>query len=412
MPRFERSHYFLLAIAITSIFVLGWVSLAAWNLTGDSAYVLNATPTSYSPAQDDQADGEPDQIDPAVFAERQKEFDRIHSEWKTKMKEMFKIRLSYLTCSANEAAGLNEDWNRTQGEAEELIQELKVVGMDIYRYSSEKDNGLAEFLTNMMERDARADRYESVYQIGLALGDKTEQNPELWEPMGLSAFATHRFEEADFWFRRDAAMHPEDERITSRLEVLEIYKDEWARELRLRERDEQSGDLPQVRIETSKGEIIVELFEDDAPNTVANFISLVEGQFYDGLKFHRVIGGFMAQTGCPFGNGYGNPGYNIKCECYEDEIRKHWGGVLSMANGGRDTGGSQFYITFLPTPHLDGLHTVFGRIIKGQEILADLRRVDNENPETSTGDPDTILKATVIRKRDHEYKPETIAPRR
>jgi peptidyl-prolyl cis-trans isomerase B (cyclophilin B) len=111
-------------------------------------------------------------------------------------------------------------------------------------------------------------------------------------------------------------------------------------------------------METSKGTINLELFEKDAPGTVANFTKLARSGFYDGLNFHRVIKDFMIQGGCPTGTGTGGPGYKIKCEI---NTQKHTPGTLSMAHAGKDTGGSQFFITHTSTPHLDGVHTVFGR---------------------------------------------------
>ena len=111
-------------------------------------------------------------------------------------------------------------------------------------------------------------------------------------------------------------------------------------------------------METSKGTINLELFEADAPGTVKNFIDLIEKGYYDGLNFHRVINNFMIQGGCPDGTGSGGPGYQIDCEI---NSQKHTPGTLSMAHAGKNTGGSQFFITHTATPHLDGVHTVFGR---------------------------------------------------
>lgn len=111
----------------------------------------------------------------------------------------------------------------------------------------------------------------------------------------------------------------------------------------------------------SKGDIWVELLPKEVPNTVANFAYLAKSGFYDGLTFHRVIKGFMAQGGCPKGTGTGGPGWAIACEC-DKNIHKHKRGALSMAHAGRDTGGSQFFICFVDCPHLDGVHTVFGQI--------------------------------------------------
>jgi peptidyl-prolyl cis-trans isomerase B (cyclophilin B) len=113
-------------------------------------------------------------------------------------------------------------------------------------------------------------------------------------------------------------------------------------------------------METDKGTINLELFEQDAPNTVKNFTDLANKGFYDGLTFHRVISDFMIQGGCPQGTGTGGPGYKIKCETAGNP-NKHLAGSLSMAHAGKDTGGSQFFICHSPQPHLDGKHTVFGK---------------------------------------------------
>lgn len=129
-------------------------------------------------------------------------------------------------------------------------------------------------------------------------------------------------------------------------------------------------------METEKGIINLELFDSDAPNTVKNFVELSEKGFYDGLNFHRVIPDFMVQGGCPKGTGTGGPGYKIKCEI---NSKKHLEGTLSMAHAGKDTGGSQFFICHSPQPHLDGVHTTFGKtedmsivnaIRKGDKIIS------------------------------------------
>jgi peptidyl-prolyl cis-trans isomerase B (cyclophilin B) len=128
-------------------------------------------------------------------------------------------------------------------------------------------------------------------------------------------------------------------------------------------------------IQTKKGDIELELFEKDAPNTVANFVKLINEGFYDGLTFHRVIPNFVIQGGCPKGNGTGGPGYTIKCET-EGNPNKHGTGALSMAHAGKDTGGSQFFITHSPQPHLDGVHTVFGKVTKGMDVVNKIKAGD------------------------------------
>lgn len=140
-----------------------------------------------------------------------------------------------------------------------------------------------------------------------------------------------------------------------------------------------------AEIHTEKGVMKVTFFEKDAPNTVQNFIDLSKKGFYDGLIFHRVIPNFVVQAGCPHGQGYGGPGYTIKCEL-DGENQYHDKGVLSMAHAGRDTGGSQFFICHnrQNTQHLDRNHTVFGRVTEGVDIVDDIRQGDK------------ILKITIV----------------
>ena len=128
---------------------------------------------------------------------------------------------------------------------------------------------------------------------------------------------------------------------------------------------------------TSKGVFRVELDEDKAPETTANFIKLAESGFYDGLIFHRIISNFMIQGGCPNGTGMGGPGYTIKDE-FHPELKHAGPGVLSMANAGPNTGGSQFFITLAATHWLDGKHAVFGRVVEGMEVVSDAGQVETD----------------------------------
>ena len=128
-------------------------------------------------------------------------------------------------------------------------------------------------------------------------------------------------------------------------------------------------------IETNRGTIKIELFDDKAPKTVENFEKLAGKGYYDGLTFHRVIGDFMIQGGCPLGTGTGGPGYKFADEFHPD-LKHDKPGILSMANSGPNTNGSQFFITHVPTPHLDGKHSVFGQVIEGQDVVNAIRKGD------------------------------------
>jgi len=145
------------------------------------------------------------------------------------------------------------------------------------------------------------------------------------------------------------------------------------------------NDIPagdHIKIETEHGDILIELYADSAPNTVANFKALAGKGFYDGLQFHRVIAGFMAQGGDPDGRGTGGPGYKVKAE-FND--RKHVRGTVAMARSASpDSAGSQFYICFGPQPHLDGQYTIFGQVTEGMDVVDQIKQGD------------TMTKVTVL----------------
>ncbi len=140
--------------------------------------------------------------------------------------------------------------------------------------------------------------------------------------------------------------------------------------------------MSSATIKTNKGAITVELFDAEAPGTVANFKKLIEDGFYDGLTFHRVVPNFVIQGGCPHSKsnsgpvGTGGPGWQIKCETKDNPKTHDSAGVLSMAHAGPNTGGSQFFITLKDTPHLDGVHTVFGRVTDGLDVVHTIQQGD------------------------------------
>lgn len=136
-------------------------------------------------------------------------------------------------------------------------------------------------------------------------------------------------------------------------------------------------------IETARGNIVIELYAQNAPKTVNNFVFLAKEGFYDGVLFHRVIKDFMVQGGDPTGTGRGGPGYKFEDETKGNPL-KHGTGFLSMANAGPNTNGSQFFITHAPQPHLDGKHTVFGKVVEGQSVVDAIKQGDSMTKVTIT----------------------------
>ncbi|NQT17382.1 MAG: peptidylprolyl isomerase [Planctomycetes bacterium] len=264
---------------------------------------------------------------------------------------------------------------------------------------------------------SKTDDYEGVLPLAKTLIEGGHPNTSVYAFAGLAAFATGQFDAASEYlevadksnaFGALAALDPQHQFR----QIGDVYRElipycqkAWAKEQKIRAAEAEADDLPRVLLSTNKGDIEIELFENEAPNTVANFISLVEKGYYNGITFHRVLPGFMAQGGCPDGTGTGGPGYTIKCECTKPGYRVHFRGSLSMAKtAAPHTGGSQFFLVFTPQKGLDGKHTVFGRIVKGIEVLAKIQRRDPRSPNPPPADK--ILEAKVLRKRNHDYVPK------
>jgi cyclophilin family peptidyl-prolyl cis-trans isomerase len=151
-----------------------------------------------------------------------------------------------------------------------------------------------------------------------------------------------------------------------------------------------------AKFETSMGNFTIELFEAQTPKTVDNFVKLAEKNFYDGVIFHRVIDGFMIQGGDPTGTGRGGPGYQFPDEIHP-QLKHTSEGILSMANAGPNTNGSQFFITLVPTPHLDGRHTVFGKVVEGMDVVKKIGKTP-----TARGDrplTDVVMKTVRIERK-------------
>jgi|GEM_PF-884177 len=208
-----------------------------------------------------------------------------------------------------------------------------------------------------------------------------------------------------------AGIHPAYFEYAAKAGRIKIDAREIFDEALIRQRESKADDLPRVLIKTNKGDITVELYENEAPQAVANFISLVESGFYDDSLFHSVIESFYAQTGGKTRKNASRntPGYTIYCECFKADARPHFTDSLSMVvTSSRNTGGSQFIIALDRTTDLDGEQTVFGRIIDGHAVTDQLVRteieINGEATEIPNSNPDYIVSAEVIRKRDHDYR--------
>jgi pentapeptide MXKDX repeat protein len=346
---------------------------------------------------------------PAAGAGPADEFNAKLNEWKNILKELRTIRQKHLTAEIPQAKELEKQWVELIAKGEALLPQLRAAGIKAYA-ASKDDRSIERFLLQILEDDISHDRYEDAAALSKSLLDAGCEVKKVLDQAGVAAFCTNDFDNAEKYLTEAKNAGVLGEHGGNFLSLIPEYKEYWKTEQEIRAKEaEAKGDeqLPRIKISTNKGDMVVELFENEAPGAVGNFISLIEKKFYDGLTFHRVLQSFMAQGGCPKGDGSGGPGYNIYCECYQPNYRKHFRGTLSMAHAGKDTGGSQFFATFIPTAHLNGRHTAFGRVVEGMDVLGRLQRIDPQSTDPQP-EPDKIVKMEVLRKRNHEYKPNKV----
>ena len=339
------------------------------------------------------------------------DFPVLFKKWNDVDKQLNDLRTQYeLAPSSEERAVLRERYVKLVAESEKVLPRLCTSAEAAFDEAPGKDAEVTKIMLGMMAYDYRREDFGSVLKLANKLLAAKVEEPVIYSLGGVAAYLSDDYDTAEKWLPLADKAKRLDEEGKEYLKELPKTKELWAKEQAIRAKEKEKDDLPRVKFETNKGTIVLELFENEAPQTVGNFVHLVESKFYDNKTFHRVLPGFMAQGGDPQGDGSGGPGYEIPCECYREDHRLHFQGTLSMAHAGKDTGGSQFFITFRRTPHLDGKHTAFGRVVEGMDVLPKLQR---RNPDLAgLGSPlpvpDKIITATVLRKRDHEYAPTKV----
>ena len=380
-------------------------------------------------------------------------FQAKFAEYKSAIRDIEKLQAEFQTADSEHRRKLNQEVTGHIAQAQSIMNAMIEAAEAAFKAAPNTDKEVTDILTAVAKhytigRQIGApvpaqgnpqdvyypidggDQFEKALPIIKLLIDGGVQNSELYVWGFLSAFATNDYDLAQKYLDKAketgameslAMMANRDDKsdtqsglhknlahlVAASIDVFDDYKGLWAKESAIRAAEEKANNLPRVKLTTTKGEIVVELFEDQAPGTVANFLTLVKQGFYSGSPFHRVLPGFMAQGGAKTDDGQGGPGYTIRDELKGD-YRRHFRGTLSMAKTqAPDSGNSQFFLTFVPTPHLNGRHTAFGRVVEGIEVLGDLQRRSPQH-ETNGPKPDKIIKAEVLRDRGHEYKFEKL----
>jgi cyclophilin family peptidyl-prolyl cis-trans isomerase len=342
------------------------------------------------------------------------------AELKKQMKNLRRKIVEHHTDLSADRDSKLQEWQKVSQAAREASHQFRKAAIDLYRSDSQRYSTVGDLLFGMLKEECEADRFEGMNEVGKVLVEQQYPNPDTDGIAGLAAFGEHDFEFSEQCLRRaiqtgvDTAVPPQV------LQSIEQLKEDWKKELELRQAEARADDLPRVRISTTKGVIVLELFEDDAPETVANFLYLSKNGFYDGRPIFRVLKHFVAQTGCERGDGSGSAGYTVRGEMKSPRARKHFRGSVAVALGSDpatqttdyDSGSAQFFFDLLASPPMNGEYCVFGRVIEGMEVLGELTKIDlsskDAKEEYAGMNPDSMVRVEILRQRNSSYIPKPL----
>jgi len=339
------------------------------------------------------------------------EFQQATDQFRKLLRDMveYEIRFHNSNNPAEEKQ-YRQQWYDVRELAFEHHRQMLQAGLAEYLQAPQQKPKLAEFLFASLKRNVENDVYEGMLPIAQALFDTEYQTDHTLVLFALCCLAENEYELA----RKPLSRLVQSEHVPS--ELLAIYNDldtlsaAWQEELERRQADAQGEPLPQAKIVTTKGFVVMELLENDAPEAVANFIWLAEQGFYNHKSFFVVLTNLLAQTGCPKDDGTGGPGYFIPAESSDKSKRRLFRGSvgLKLLPNLPDSGGSQYFFSYLPLSGLEEDCTVFGRVIAGMPNLARLNRIDpNEKKKEDEPpvEPDEVVSIEILQKRNHPYEP-------
>ena len=335
--------------------------------------------------------------------------------FKTQLKTLRAAQVMYHNCDDKaQEAKYRREWYEALSPMYDLNAELIQAAVEEFQADPNSRVDLGQILFKTLKRNCDKDIYDGMLPIAKLLFEMQHPSPDIPQMYLQCCLAANDFKQAQDPIRSKSMSIANPAAMLTQLEQLQA---DWEAELKARERDAAGEPLPQVKINTTKGQVIVELFENDAPEAVANFISLVEQGFYDYSDFFFVGDRTLAQTGCPNEDGTGGPGYWITSERSLPNARGLFRGSLALAQlpHNPNTGGSIFFIPYLPAITQENNYTVFGRVVSGMHAIGNLNRIkparkdeSEEDKKKPKLDPDEIINMEIIRKRDHKYEPKKL----
>lgn len=342
-------------------------------------------------------------------------FEAKRKVWEQTLVEMKKIEILRSNGADTTAKSMDRFYelrDRARGELDEVFQAAKAFLMN-----RSDEYSTVSFLAAMIDYRRTSSYYEDCFEVAQRMVDIGVNMPFLEQMAARSAFIAGKFDEVLPIYQRfvDSGGYEKLEDVDKLLaSILDFYPQWWEEELKARAADEAAGDLPRVLLKTTSGPVVLELFEDQAPNTVANFIQLVQSGYYDDTEFYQVISDLVVLGGDPLGDGSGTSGRFIPDEHTRPDRRRIFRGSIMMAKRVTapesaemvpDSASSQFVIALMPLVPKDQQQTVFGRVVQGMDVVGSFRRVDpsKKKEQQVILPPDRIISATVLRKRDHDY---------
>lgn len=412
--------------AVCTVALLGLIGpaiAAAQEVVPSEVPPSSAVPSDELPAESSAAAGSgnaeqpPQPPRPLSEAEQElvSQLEAQRTQWAETLAQMRAIQIRYsnhVDRSDEKLQQFTELRDRGRRELNRLFEIAETL------FEARRDHfDAASLLATVLDYRFSNSVYENSYHATKMLLEADVTMPFLYIMAARSAFLEGHFDEVVPYYQSFV-----DEQGTDKLEKVdhllasigETYRPLWEEELKRRAADAEADDLPRVLLETTRGPVLIELFEDTAPNTVANFIQLVESGFYDGNEFYQVIDNLLAMSGDPLGDGTGTSGRYIPDEHDHPERRQIFRGSLFMAKVAvsaessefvPNTASSQFIIALMPMLPKELSQTVFGRVIEGMDVIGSFQRIDPQEKKEDQIQlpPDRIISARVIRKRDHAY---------
>jgi cyclophilin family peptidyl-prolyl cis-trans isomerase len=349
--------------------------------------------------------------------ELQKNYDVAIEELRVALKTIKRTGADYYQNKSTVAYEYREKWEAEAVVAENAYKKVREAAFALFFNLKNPDTELMQVIQLMSQKLIAQGQLTTCYDVTQKLLDLNPGDPELTKMMGQISILTNDFDFArKFYQTQKSEIDSFGMAEKGLYNSIETLGTRFKRELELRESDAQGEELPRAIVKTTKGTFVIELFENQAPDTVGNFVNLVESGFYDSIIFHRVLRNILADTGRWTMDRAQPVGYTIYDESKRPDARHHFRGSVSMVlnHDEENSGAAEFRIMLVPGPNLDGRNTVFGRVISGLSVLDSIQETytidEEERTEEFIADvtPDMIESITVERLRKHEYEPNRV----